>query len=84
MVDGYGTTAFMLTLRRFVTIRGYPAAIHSDQGSQLAAASKELREISRNLHWPEVSQMGVSKGLQLTFNKSADAPWQNGCSESLI
>ena len=84
LVDGYGTKEFLVTFRRFVTIRGYPATIHSDRGSQLVAASKELRNMTKNLHWSEICQSGVSKGLQWTFNTSADAPWQNGCSEALI
>ncbi|XP_043192676.1 uncharacterized protein LOC122366428 [Amphibalanus amphitrite] len=84
LVDGYGTNDFLVTFRRFVTIRGFPATIHSDRGSQLTAASKELREMTKSLHWEDICQFGVSEGVKWTFNRSADAPWQNGCSEALI
>ena len=84
LVEGYSTADFLITFRRFVTIRGYPASIHSDNGSQLVAANKQLRNMSANLDWFEICQSGASKGLTWTFNTSADAPWQNGCSESLI
>ncbi|XP_043208348.1 uncharacterized protein LOC122373955 isoform X1 [Amphibalanus amphitrite] len=84
IVDGYAAKDFLVTFRRFVTIRGYPASIHSDMGSQLVAANKELRNMSENLDWSEICRSGALQGLTWTFNKSADAPWQNGCSESLI
>ena len=84
LVDGYATKDFLVTFRRFVTIRGYPASIHSDMGSQLVAANKELRNMSENLDWSEICQSGALKGLTWSFNTSADAPWQNGCSEPLI
>ena len=84
IVDGYGTQYFLVTFRRFVTVRGYPASIRSDNLSQLVAANKELREMAKNLNWSDISQFGTTKGLTWTFNRSADAPWQNGCSEALI
>ena len=84
IVDGYGTQDFLVTFRRFVTVRGYPASIRSDNGSQLVAANKELREMAKNLNWSDISQFGITKGLTWTFNRSADAPWQNGCSKALI
>ena len=84
VVDGYGTQNFLATFRRFATVRGYPASIHSDNASQLVAANKQLREISKNLNWPEICRFGTLKGLTWTFNRSADAPWLNGCSEALI
>ena len=34
----YSADAFLLVFRRFVSIRGYPSKIFSDQGSQLVAA----------------------------------------------
>ena len=38
----YGTNAFLLVLRRFISIRGCPIIIRSDRGSQLVAANKDV------------------------------------------
>ena len=42
LAESYDTDAFLGALRRFSSIRGYPATMHSDNGSQLVAANKEL------------------------------------------
>ena len=44
-VFGYDTNNFMLALTRFVSIRGWPSCIYSDQGPQLEAVGKEMTEI---------------------------------------
>ena len=73
-----------MCLRRFVSIRGYPAKIISDRGSQLICASKELIEMTKAWDWNYIQHFGKDKGLTWEFTKAADAPWENGCSESLI
>ena len=40
---GYDTDHFLLTLTRFITIRGCPSQIRSDSGSQIISASKEWK-----------------------------------------
>ena len=84
LVEGYSTQDFLLSFRRFVTIRGYPATLYSDLGSQLTAASKELREITGKWNMTDLTNAGVDQGLTWTFTKSSNAPWENGCSEALI
>ena len=42
--QNYSTDAFLLVLRRFVSIHGYPTKTHSDPGTQLVSADKELRK----------------------------------------
>ena len=37
-----------------------------------------------NWDWNEIIQFGTDKRLGWQFTKSSDAPWENGCSESLI
>ena len=34
-----------MVLRRFVSLRGYPSIIYSDNGSQLKSTSKELKDV---------------------------------------
>lgn len=68
LAEGYDTGNFIVVFRRFVSIRGNPKRIISDAGTQLVAAGKELKKY--DVEWNVI--------------KSADAPWENGCSESLI
>ena len=79
----YSTQGFLMVLRRFVSIRGYPKQLFSDCGSQLAAASKELKSVIEGLDKDRLREFGAEHGLEWRFT-AADAPWQNGCSESLV
>lgn len=79
----YSTEGFLLALRRFVSLRGYPSIIYSDPGSQLEAASKELKNAIKGLNKEEIKAFGQNKGLDWKFSP-ADGPWQNGCSEALV
>ena len=75
----YSTDGLLQAIHRFVSLRGYPAHIYSDPGSQLIAADKESRIIDDNT----LKEFGAMEGLQWHFS-SPNAPWQNGCVESLI
>lgn len=84
IAENYSTEAFLGTFRRFVSIRGYPCTMHSDNGPQLVAANKELRDVSREFDLNSIPKFGSNKGVKWEFNKSSDAPWLNGACESLI
>ena len=84
LADSYNTQSFITVFRRFISLRGHPHTIYSDSGTQLVAASKELKMIRQNWDESEVTTCTADKGTTWVFNKSADAPWQNGCSEALI
>ena len=58
--------------------------MHSDRGPQLVAASKELNHIFNQLDWRDDCTFGRDQGMKWIFTKSADSPWQNGVSETLI
>lgn len=68
LVDSYNTQSFLAAFRRFVSLRGYPHTIHSDSGTQLVAASKELKVIRQT--WDVTGIMGSSanKGITWIFN----------------
>ena len=74
---------YMMVLRRFLSLNGYPSKLLSDNGTQLIAASKELTAITETWDWRKIKEHGVMEGLQWIF-ASADAPWQNGVTEALI
>ncbi|KAK3105008.1 hypothetical protein FSP39_015108 [Pinctada imbricata] len=84
LADSYSTDSFLMVLRRFVSIHGYPRKLRSDVGTQLVSASKELKEMNKNWDWKRIEAHGVHSGMDWEFNKSADAPWENGCCEALI
>ena len=67
--ENYSTDGIILLLRRFVALRGCPAVIHSDQGSQLEAKDLEVWAVSQKITW-EIAP--------------AEGQHQNGTSEALI
>lgn len=58
--------------------------MYSDRGCQLVKANKKISEAGDKLNLSQVFKFGVTKGMTWKFTKSADVPWQNRCSESLI
>ena len=83
LANDYSTSGFLMVLRRFSSLRGYPAKIISDPGSQLVSADETLN-IGKELAQDEKIQgYCANNGVEWQFI-SADAPWQNGCSEALV
>ena len=79
----YNTDAFLLVLRRFISVRGCPMKMWSDQGSQIAAADKESKEAVDNWDRKSIVEFGAKHQIDWEFC-SPDAPWQNGAVEALI
>ena len=79
--QNYSTDAFLLVLRRFVSIHGYPRKLYSDPGTQLVSADKELRNIVKETD--KLRGIGAVQGMEWCFS-TPHAPWQNGTAESLI
>lgn len=77
------TMEFMQVLRRFFSIRGLPALMMSDNGSQMVGAERELREMIEGWDVDKLKTFCAEKGIQWKFVTPA-APHQNGCVESLI
>lgn len=79
----YSTEKFLMVLRRFVSIRGYPSKLYSDNGPQLVAANEELKNVVKDWSQKEIAEFGAIVGFKWDF-APADAPWQNGVSEALV
>ena len=60
----FSTEKFLLVLRRFASIRGYPSKIYSDNGSQLVAASAELKKMVKYLDQKSLHEYGCVDGFQ--------------------
>ena len=79
----YSTEKLIMVLRRFVSIRGFPSKLYSDNGPHLVAANEELKHVVKGWNQEELKTFGVMKGFTWDF-APADAPWQNGVSEALV
>lgn len=77
------TMEFMQVLRRFFSIRGYPAVMLSDNGSRMVGAANELREVVEGLDANQLREFCGEKKIQWIFTTPA-APHQNGCAEALV
>ena len=74
---------FLQVLSRFLAIRGRPAGIPRDNGSQLVGAEKELRQMVGDINEEEVKEICGEKGMQWKFI-TPGALHQNGCAEALV
>lgn len=83
MAVDLSTMEFLQVLRRFLAIRGRPAVILSDNGSQFVGAEKELRQMVGGINEEEVKEFCGEKGMQWKFI-TPGAPHQNGCAEALV
>ena len=83
MAVDLSTMEFLKGLRIFLAIRGRPAVILSDNGSQLVGAEKELPQMINGINEEEVQEFCGEKGMQWKFIRSG-APHQNGCAEALV
>jgi len=77
------TMEFMQVLRRFYALRGVPALMISDNGSQLVGAKRELREMIKGLDTEKLQEFSAERGMKWQFT-TPTAQHQNGCAESLV
>jgi transposase InsO family protein len=74
---------FIQVLRRFFALRGQPAKMLSDNGTQMVGAERELREMIEGWKATELQEYCAEKGVDWKFITPA-APHHNGCAESLV
>ena len=77
------TLEFLQVLRRFLSIRGQPAMMMSDNGTQFVGAERELREMITGWNKDELREFCAEKGMKWKFTTPA-APHHNGCAEALV
>ena len=83
MATDLSTMEFLQVLRRFFSIRGQPALILSDNGTQFVGAERELRELLKGLDEVQLKEFCADKGTKWMFITPC-APHQNGCAEALV
>ncbi|XP_064629179.1 uncharacterized protein LOC135488484 [Lineus longissimus] len=79
----YSTEGFLMVLRRFFAVRGYPTTLWSDRGSQLVGADAELRRAVENWEQAELKNFCHERQMEWKFF-TPTAAHQNGCAESMI
>ena len=77
------TMEFLQVLRRFFAIRGTPAVMISDNGTQFVGAEKELKEMVKGWKLAELREFCAEKGMKWRFT-TPKAPHHNGCAEALV
>ncbi|XP_072400894.1 uncharacterized protein [Diabrotica undecimpunctata] len=78
------TSAFLEVLQRFITRRGKPSAIYSDNGSNFVGANNKLKDLSSFLKCNQSTlqtELGVNQGINWHFIP-AYSPHQGGLWEA--
>ena len=83
LAPGYSTDDFLLAYGTHVSQRGIPLIVHSDRGSQLVAAKKELCDDPLRYDWDAIAAATASEGTSWKF-APAGAQWRNGATESFV
>ena len=72
----------MQAIRRFASIRGWPRKVFSDRGSQLVAASEELKDAISGISEEDLLVLG-NEGTDWIFS-APNALWMNGATKALL
>ena len=77
------TMEFLQVLRRFFAIRGQPAVMMSNNGTQFVGAEREPREMVIGWSIKQLREFCAEKGMEWKFTTPA-GPHHNGCAEALV
>ena len=80
---GYSTADFLLAYSSHTSVRGHPLYVHSDRGSQLVAAHKDLSVDHLQYDWDHIAQSTSHNGTVWKF-APAGAQWRNGVAEAFV
>ena len=83
IAPGYSTADFLLAYSSHISIRGVPLYVHSDRGSQLVAAHKDLSEDHLKYDWDHIAQSSLKQGTMWEF-APAGGQWRNGVAEAFV
>ena len=74
-------THFWLAFSRFVHVRGWPAVVYSDPGSQLVGAEREMHLNEKTKD--NIIKRSAEAGTRWVFGPG-DSPWHQGAVEALV
>ena len=80
----YGCDAFMVAYNNFTSIRGAPATVYTDKGTQLTKAAKFIaKEDPASWDWLSVEESTGREGTAWRFCPAA-SQWRNGMAEQRV
>ena len=82
LAPGYSTEDFLVAYSAHVSQRGVPTFVHSDRGSQLVAAQKDLAD-ELKYDWDAISASTAKEGTTWNF-APAGGQWRNGSAEAFV
>ena len=84
LCPGYDANTFISQFQQFVAIRGSPSYIHTDQGSQLVAAGKQIQDGDLpDFPWDAIKTSSATRGVEFVHCPT-QAQWRNGRAESMV
>ena len=83
LAPGYATDDFLIAYQSHVNVRGEPKFVHSDRGSQLVAAHKDVTEEALRYDWDLIASSTAAVGTTWKF-APAGGQWRNGAVESFV
>ena len=83
LAPGYSTKDFLLAYSSHVSQRGEPSFVHSDRGSQLVAAHRNLTDDTPKYDWDLICSSSACQGTTWKF-APAGAQWRNGATEAFV
>lgn len=83
LVYSLSADSFLMALRRFIADRGHPTIIYSDNGTNLVAGERELREGIVNLNSKLVTEEMIDRGINWKFSPPS-GPHFGGSWERLV
>ena len=83
IATGYDSDSFLLAFQRFAALRGWPAHVYSDPGSQLKGVSTDITLPLDDIVNEKVRTTLARSGTEWHFGP-ADSPWYQGVAEALI
>lgn len=79
LTDSVSTASFMMALRRFISRRGRPRIIYTDNGTNFVGTANLLKQVD----WQQVEKSTITYNIQWKFSVPA-APWWGGWWERLV
>ena len=83
LVGNLSTDNFILALRRFISRRGHPKNIFSDNGTNFTGAQRELAKSLKSLYQDRIETELTPQKINWNFNPPV-SPWMNGAMETIV
>ena len=83
LVVNLSTDNFILALHRFISRRGHPKNIFSDNGSNFIGAQRELAKSLKGLAQDRIEAELTAQKINWNFSPPV-SPWMNGAMEAIV